>query len=393
MTVEIVVRFMHPVAVGQTAEVRAWQRSTRPRFTKCPPSLCKARASLRGPPPSLWKCRIRPAALHLIQRQTILANRKSERAERRSKLRTRHAHPIRRMRPTNAALRSIVRRDTGESYADFLTKLAKASGIETPQRSDLAKLDRSRPKKGSNDEWQHPHDADARITKMKDGRTHLAHKAEHAVDMDTGAVVAVTMQKADAGDTQTLMDTLSQTLQNVNGQPGVTEPVAEVVADKGYHSNETTSALREAGVRSYLSEPERGRRNWQGKPFEQASVYANRRRIRGVRGKRLLRRRGELVERPFAHCYETGGMRRTHLRGHENILKRVLVHVAGCNLGLLMRHRYHYGTPRGLSERLSWLFGSFSWFVHGLLSFCQQFAAQYHPVCSPAEYPGLLQVA
>ena len=293
----------------------------------------------------------------------------------------------------NAALRSIVRRDTGESYTDFLTKLAKASGIETPQRSDLAKLDRNRPKKGSNDEWQHPHDADARITKMKDGRTHLAHKAEHAVDMDTGAVVAVTMQKADAGDTQTLMDTLSQTLQNVNGQPGVTEPVAEVVADKGYHSNETTSALREAGVRSYLSEPERGRRNWQGKPFEQASVYANRRRIRGVRGKRLLRRRGELVERPFAHCYETGGMRRTHLRGHENILKRVLVHVAGCNLGLLMRHRYHYGTPRGLSERLSWLFGSFSWFVHGLLSFCRQFAAQYHPVCSPAEYPGLLQVA
>ena len=289
----------------------------------------------------------------------------------------------------NAALRSIVRRDTGESYTDFLTKLAKASGIETPQRSDLAKLDRDRPKKGSNDDWQHPHDSDARITKMKDGRTHLAHKAEHAVDMETGAIVAVTLQKANAGDTQTLMDTLSQALLNVDGKPGVTEPVAEVVADKGYHSNETTSALREAGVRSYLSEPERGRRNWQDKPYEQASVYANRRRIRGERGKRLLRRRGELVERPFAHCYETGGMRRTHLRGHENILKRVLVHVAGCNLGLLMRHRYHAGTPRGLSESLVSLFESLYRLVHGLLFFLHAVDVQNHSGCASVGQNGL----
>ena len=124
-----------------------------------------------------------------------------------------------------------------------------------------------------------------------------------------------------------------------------------------------------------------------------SSVYANRRRIRGVRGKRLLRRRGELVERPFAHCYETGGMRRTHLRGHENILKRVLVHVAGCNLGLLMRHRYHYGTPRGLSERLSWLFGAFSWLVHGLLFFCRSRDAYNHSGHSFGERPGLLWAA
>jgi len=249
----------------------------------------------------------------------------------------------------NAALRSIVRRDTGEGYNEFLTKLAQASGIEHPQREDLAKLDRNRPKKGSNTEWEHPHDPEARITKMKDGRTHLAHKAEHAVDMETGAVVAVTMQGADQGDTQTLMDTLAQVAENLNALPLKAQPLQEVVGDKGYHCNESARALAELGVRSYLSEPDRGRRQWSGKGTEQKAVYANRRRIRGARGKRLLRRRGELVERPFAHCYETGAMRRTHLRGQENILKRVLVHVAGCNLGLLMRRSFGFGTPRGLS--------------------------------------------
>jgi len=267
----------------------------------------------------------------------------------------------------NAALRSIVRRDTGESYTAFLTNLAKASGIEDPERKDLAKIDKNRPKKGSNDDWQHPHDTDARITKMKDGRTHLAHKAEHAVDLDTGAVVAVVLHKANAGDTQTLLPTLEQAAANVDGQPGVVQPIQEVVTDKGYHSNETATSLVEAGIRTYFSEPDRPRRNWKGKAFERQAVYANRRRIRGERGKRLLRRRGELLERPFAHCYETGGMRRTHLRGHENILKRLLVHVAGCNLGLLMRRRYHFGTPKGLAEALSSLFNALVRCIHALV--------------------------
>jgi len=258
----------------------------------------------------------------------------------------------------NAALRSIVRRDTGESYQAFLMRLAKASGIQTPQREDLAKLDRKRPKKGSNKEWTHPHDPDARITKMKDGRTHLAHKAEHAVDLETGAVVAVTLHAADQGDTQTLPDTLLQTIENVKDLPDALPPLQEVVADKGYHSNETVSELAECHVRSYLSEPKRGRRQWAAQKTAQQAVYANRRRIRGVRGKRLLRQRGELLERPFAHCYETGAMRRTHLRGHANILKRLLVHVAASNLGLVMRRRFGFGTPRGLSELLSSLLAS-----------------------------------
>jgi transposase len=115
----------------------------------------------------------------------------------------------------NAALRSVVRRDTGESYQDVLTKLAQASGIETPTRADLARLDRKRKKKGSNDDWTHPHDPDARITKMKDGRTHLAHKVEHAVDLDTGAIVGVTVQDADEGDPTTSRETLIEAAEQI----------------------------------------------------------------------------------------------------------------------------------------------------------------------------------
>jgi transposase len=272
----------------------------------------------------------------------------------------------------NAALRSIVRRDTGEEYEEFLKQLARESGVETPTREDLAKLDRKRKGKGSNQDWVNPHDPDAKIAKMKDGRTHLAHKAEHAVDMETGAVVAVTVQPADAGDTTTLYPTLfeaTETLREVKDAPEsgtqVSEAFAsEVVADKGYHSNDVIRDLEEMGVRSYVSEPQRGRRSWVGREEERDAVYANRRRIRGARGKALLRRRGELVERSFAHCYETGAMRRTHLRGREKILKRLLIHVAGFNLGLMLRKLFGFGTARSLQDvpaaLLRALFGVFS---------------------------------
>lgn len=265
----------------------------------------------------------------------------------------------------NAAMRSIVRRDTGASYNDFLTKLAQASGIATPTREDLAKIDRKRKNKASNDDWVNPNDPDAKITKMKDGRTHLAHKAEHAVDLDTGAIVGVTLTGADQGDTTTMYDTVAEAAVQLNQVAdqttgaAIAQPVVqEVVSDKGYHSNETTRDLRDNEIRTYLSEPDRGRRVWtdkdtgEVKSAEQASVYANRRRIRGRRGKALLRKRGELVERPFAHCYETGGMRRTHLRGHPNILKRLLIHVAGFNLGLVMRQLIGIGKPRRMQDGL-----------------------------------------
>jgi transposase len=274
----------------------------------------------------------------------------------------------------NAALRSIVRRDTGESYTDFLTRLAKASGIETPTRADLAKLDRKRPRKGSNDDWEHPYDPDAEITKMKDGRTHLAHKAEHASDMETQAVVAVTLSGGAEGDTDTLPWTLEEAESNlraVGEDPEAAKhlseaPAAELVADKGYHSNETCAHLRADGIRSYLSEPDRGRRNWKGKAKERAAVYANRRRIRGARGKRLLRMRGELLERSFAHAYSRSRMRRVHLRGRSNILKRLLVHVGGFNLSLVMRRLMGCGTARGLQSGLFGLLDRLHAAAHGL---------------------------
>ena len=206
----------------------------------------------------------------------------------------------------NAALRSIVRRDSGESYDEFLQRLAKESGIETPTRAQLARLDRKRAKKGSNEEWTHPHDPDARITTMKDGRTHLAHKAEHAVDMETGAVVAT----GRAGRSR--------------GRQGISQPPCGPGAC-------------DAEIRTYISEPGRGRQHWAGRQLEQQAVYANRRRARGDRGRRLQRQRGEKLERVNAHLYETGSMRRVHLRGHNNILKRLLIHVCALNLGLLMR--------------------------------------------------------
>ena len=282
----------------------------------------------------------------------------------------------------NAALRSIVRKDSGESYADFLRGLAQASGIETPTRADLAKLDRKRPKKGSNDGWEHPDDPAAKIMKMKDGSTPLAHKAEHVVDLGEeghGAILAVVRHDANCGDTNTILESVNAATRHLhhvrtdnmvrtdnalrtdaassNGtSPRAASPcIAEVVTDKGYHSNEVLTPFAELELRTYFSEPDRGRRNWQGSAGAEAqqAVYANRRRITGDRGKRLLARRGEFLERTFAHCDETGGMRRLHVRGAANITKRLLLHAAAFNLSLMMRKLLGAGTPRRFAVRLA----------------------------------------
>src|SRR6058998_851387 len=249
----------------------------------------------------------------------------------------------------NAAMRSIVRRDTGESYQQFLMRLATASGIKTPTREALARLDRRRKKRTSNKDWENPSDPDAKITKMKDGRTHLAHKAEHAVDLETGALVAVTLHGADVGDTTSVLATTLTAAEQLAAVQA-SAPTA-LVGDRGYHSNDTLLTLRALGLRAYLAEPDRGRRCWSKAPEAQRPVYSNRRRVGGRRGKRLMRRRGEYVERTFAHVYDTGGLRRTHLRGNQNILKRLIVHAGAFNLGLLMRHAIGRGTPRGLQGR------------------------------------------
>ena len=251
----------------------------------------------------------------------------------------------------NAAMRSIVRRDTGEGYQEYLKLLAAEAGLENPTRVELARFDRKRKrKKTSNRDWKHPHDPDARIAKMKDGRTHLAHKAEHAVDLSSGALLAVTLQPADQGDTTTIFETLDEAQVMTTGA-GIGH-VKEAVLDKGYHSGHVVVALNERNVRGYVSEPDRGRRSWKGKRIEQKQVYANRRRIRGERGQRLQKKRAELAERSFAHMCETGGMRRVHLRGRTNILKRLVVHGAGFNLSLIMRALVGAGTPRQAANSL-----------------------------------------
>jgi transposase len=260
----------------------------------------------------------------------------------------------------NAAMRSIVRRDTGQSYMEYLRQLAAEAGIDPDDDAAVRRMDRKRKKKTSNEEWVHPHDPEAEVTKMKDGTTHLAYKAEQAVDLDTGAIVAITTHGGAAGDTTSVQETLPAAGVAVAEQ--IDTPAAqgsykvhaqglcEVVTDKGYHSGASLAAMQEWGVRTYVSVPQQPRRNWNGKAEQQAAVYANRRRVEGERGKRLLRRRGELLERPFAHQYETGAMRRLQVRGRDNVAKRVLLQAAAFNLALILRTITRAGTPKGLAD-------------------------------------------
>jgi transposase len=261
----------------------------------------------------------------------------------------------------NAAMKSIVRRDTGESYLEYWKRLAEAEGIEAKDAASLLRMDRKRKKKTSNEDWQNPVDEDAEITKRKDGRTALAYKAENAVDMATGAIVAVTTHGGAAADTTTVLETVIEAGMAVAdlidektpaGQYEVhPEGVQEVVADKGYHSNEVMVGMAELAVRSYVAEPDRGLRHWDGKEAEQAAVYSNRRRIKGDRGKRMQRQRGEKIERNFAHQFDTGGMDRLHVRGLQNVHKKFLIQADACDLALLLRSRYGSGKPRAAHDR------------------------------------------
>jgi transposase len=261
----------------------------------------------------------------------------------------------------NAAMKSIVRRDTGESYSAYLKRLAEAEGIDAKGAAALLRMDRKRQKKTSNEDWQSPSDGEAEITKLKDGRTALAYKAENAVDMETGAIVAVTTHGGAAADTATVEETVIEAgiavaeLTAEKTAEGKYEVhaggVEEVVADKGYHSNDVAVGLKEMGVRSYVAEPDRGPRNWDGKEAAKAAVYANRRRIQGERGKRLQRQRGERIERNFAHQFDTGGLDRLYVRGKQNVHKKFLLQAAACNLALLMRSMYGAGKPRAAYDQ------------------------------------------
>jgi transposase len=257
----------------------------------------------------------------------------------------------------NAALRAIVRRGSGEGYREMLTRMAKEGGIETPTADDLIRLDRARKgKKLSNTDWESPTDPDARIARLKDGRTRLAHKPEHAVDLDTGAVVAAEMHAADRGDTATLPDTLASAARHlaaVEAAPSTAAP-AELVADKGYHSRERLKALDGGPWKTRIAEPRRdGFLRWHGDDAARRAVVNNRIRLLSGVARAAFKLRAEIVERCFALVLDRGGMRRTWLRGRENIHKRYLIHVAGYNLGIIMRLLTGAGTPREFQARVS----------------------------------------
>ena len=283
----------------------------------------------------------------------------------------------------DASMKAIVRRDTKENYPQFIKRLAAESGVENPTEEDARRIDRKRKhKRSSNKEWESLTDADARIAKLKDGRTRLAYKPEHVVDLETGALVGVSVHSADCADTATIEETLEvaeENLQRVhdandsededddrddNGgssggsasNGGATGKKRSVVADKGYNKAVLLRRLKEAGYRSYIPERrQKGRRRWTDKGGQPtaAAFHQNRARVKRRTGKALQRKRGELLERTFAHICETGGARRTRLRGRENVTKRYLIQAAAANLGLVMRNLIGWGTPRGLAASAS----------------------------------------
>jgi transposase len=258
----------------------------------------------------------------------------------------------------DAAMKSIVRRDTGEDWNEYLLRLMQEAGVlneedEPPSDEDLRKFDKSRQnKRVSNDEWVSETDPDSRITRMKDGTTHLAYKAEHVVDLETAIIVAAEIYHGDHSDTQTLEDSVVQAQVNLR-EAGSSTTLQDVVADKGYHANQQLTNLQEhTTYRTYIPEPQlKHERVWTDKPPEQRqAVYASRRRTRGARGRRLQRLRSEKCERTFAHVCETGGARRTWLVGIDNVRKRYLITAAAHNLSVLMRVLFNMGTPRGLQQ-------------------------------------------
>ena len=299
----------------------------------------------------------------------------------------------------DAAMRAIVRKDTGDNYQDYLKKLCEAQGIKNPTADDCRRVDRKRKgKRTSNRAWASKTDASARIMKLKDGRTRLAHKAEHVVDMETGAVLAAEILAADQGDTSTLQPSLEQARVNLAAvasrevvdasvvapeaagaglnettetakaskddepppPPATPRPVIEVVADKGYHKAELLRDLKNTQYRTYISVPKKnGASRWtdKGGIYTEQAYNGNRTRVGRAKGRARMRRRGELIERIFAHVCETGGHRRVRLRGRDNIRKRYLMQVAGMNLGLVLRTMLGRGTPRGLAAARKGRFG------------------------------------
>jgi hypothetical protein len=256
----------------------------------------------------------------------------------------------------SAAMKSIVRRDTGEDWKEYVVGLMKEQGVvehdEAPTDEEIRRFDKKRKnKKVSNEDWKSKTDPDARIAKMKDGRTHLAYKAEHVVDLESELILAAEVYRADQSDHHTLCDSVMEAQGHLREATGAM-PLEEVAADKGYHSAEQLELAESLSLRTYIPEPQRPHPSrWTDKPPElQRAVYANRRRTKADKSKRLQRLRSERVERSFAHVCQTGGARRTWLCGIEKVRKRHLIAALARNLGLLMRALFGMGTPRGLQQ-------------------------------------------
>ncbi|MGH7743023.1 MAG: transposase [Candidatus Eiseniibacteriota bacterium] len=265
----------------------------------------------------------------------------------------------------NAAMKSLVRRATNEDWKTYVKRLMRAEGIDDPSDEEVRRFDRKRKKKTSNKEWKSATDPDSRVTKMKDGRTHLAYKAEHAVELGSGLIVVPVVYRGDDGDAETLPVTVELAREQLQ-EAGSPHQVDEIVGDKGYHKAETIQTLEEVEqVRTYIAEPKRrGRRRWLDKPEgQQHAVYANRQRIKGDRGRRLGRQRSEQAERSFAHTCETGGGRRAWVRGVVNVSKHHVMRAAACNLGIIMLALFGVGTPRTLQGGMGILFVALSWLV------------------------------
>jgi len=305
----------------------------------------------------------------------------------------------------DASMKAIVSKKTGEEYREYVLRLARESGLVEPTIEEAVRLDRRRKgKKTSNADWKSSTDPDARIARLKDGRTRLAYKPEHVVDLETGAIVSADVFPADESDAATLKTSLDKAVENIEvakksdsdhddnppagtSQSQRNEMKMEVVADKGYHKAELLLELKDAGFRTFIPERKQaGRRHWQDKGGERTAhaVYQNRARVSRKKSKALQRRRGELVERPFAHICETGGHRRTRLRGIANMKKRYIIQVAAANLGLIMRTLYRWGTPRGLADARRAGF----WLLYFLLAA----RATLRSLFRPRPYPELAQV-
>jgi transposase len=255
----------------------------------------------------------------------------------------------------NASLRALVHRNTEEQYWDYVKRLAAENGIDPQDTAAVRRFDRNRPGKGSNQEWQNPHDPDAKIGRTKDGATDMIYKPEAVVDLDTGAIVQADVHPGDQADHKEMATRVLEAQQTINqatGEKPDTLTATSVTSDKGYYAVGELQALQHEGIRTVISDPIDNRRVDKLEPAEQRAVRGAKRSVKSKSGKELLRRRGMHIERSFAHILDAGGMRRTTLRGWENLNKRFKLAAAFYNLSQLMRKLFGFGTPKQLAAAM-----------------------------------------